>query len=833
MKTIFEYQRKIVEELQKKEYLTIHKLQKKIGISTYQERSNFLEALYNLELTGYIYNVKKGTYILFPADLYKIDKVTRKNNELYLENTKVFINQNNNGKDLIPNDTIIITKEENPKVIKILERDMLFFKDYLLRKLENNNLTKKQIIKLARVRNNKKITELKELLHELEKEGNIYSENDTYEKWPNTLIITKLESDNNNNLYFNLDSKRYYKEKEELNDAIEGDIVAVSKRGKHIVKIIERTKEEFILEVIEIDGVKQIEPVLLAGKGKIKVRFGSNTMKRLNVGDRIKAKITLDKTDEYYDAEYISTIGNVNDKDIDLISIAAKHGFDINFSEEALKEARSIPQSLSIDDYKNRYDFRNRFRVFTIDCDNTKDMDDAVSIIKEDNGNYILAVHIADVSYYVKRGSALDKEAYKRSLSLYPANYVIPNLPKELSAGICSLTPNTDRLTKSCIMEISKTGELLNYKIVDSVINSKKKMSYSKVNNLLDEGICDEDYLPFTNDLKLMQELSDILTNKRKSEGMLTFQENENNFIEDENGNVISIEAKNNGTAGKIIENFMIMYNYCESLYLNYIVGTSINRVHEEPDQEKLIKAFEKLENLGYNLPKLGSMPLYAYIQQILSTYQNTNDYEIISNIILKALPRAHYSIYPTGHFGLGLKYYTHSTSPIRRYPDLKAEQIIDSYQKGKLKEIEDAYTLEAICEYCSLKEEEKDKLEREIEIIKMLKYVERHLDKNYYGTITDIDSERAYLKTITNIPGYIEYKDLENIRYIKSKKYLKNEKDIIVLKIGDTVKVQALNTNHQELSVNFDIIKNLTLEQQNKKGATALKKTYVKKLFL
>ena len=833
MKTVFDYQREIISEMKENEYLTINELKKKIGIPSYQERSNFLEALYNLELKEGIYNVNKGTYTLFPKNLYKVDYVIPISKGLYLKRSKVIIDKNiNKGKVILPDDIVIVTNEKNPKVIKTIGRSMFFFKDYLLKELDKKELTYKQIKRLAIARNGQKITQLKDLLHSLEKEGKIYSQNNIFEKWPTNLALTKLETDKNNRLYFDLDGKRHYKESDELNNALDGDIIAVSRKGKHIAKIIERTKEELILEVVEIDGVKQLEPILLPGKGKIKVRISSNDMKHLKIGDRIKARVSLTKSDEYYEADYVSTIGNIKDSDIDLISIAAKHGFNIEFSEEALREARNIPQTVNVNDYKDRYDFTKRFKTFTIDCDNTKDMDDAISIMKNEKGNYILAVHIAHVSHYVKRGSALDKDAYERGLSAYPANYVIPNLPKELSNGICSLNPNVPRLTRTCIMEFSKNGELLNYKFINSIIESKKKMYYSEVNQVVDEGIVSDDYLPFVEDLTIFKEWSDIITEKRKNEGMLTFKEHENTFIEDENGNVTGIEERNNGTAGKMIENAMIWFNYCQSLYLNFIIGTSINRVHDLPDQDKLMEAFDKIHNLGYNLPKINSMTTSQYIQTILNMYQNTKDYPVISDIILKALPRAHYSIYPTGHFGLGLDYYTHSTSPIRRYPDLKAQQIIDSYEQGKLYEIEDNSTLEAICEHCSMKEQEADALEREVELIKMLNYVERHLDKSYYGTITDIDKERAYLRTITNIPGYIDYQGLDDIRFIKSKRYLKDEKDMVVLKVGDTVKVQAHDTNHKELLVDFDFIKNITLEQQNKKGATALRKSYVKKIY-
>ena len=470
MKTISDYEREIISELKENEYLTINELLKRTVIPSYQERSNLLEALYNLELKKGIYNVSKGTYTLFPSDLYKVDYVNLSPKGLYLRKSKVTIDENfNKGKTFLPEDIVIVNNEENPKIIKIIGRSMPFFKDYLLKELEQKNLTYKQIKHLAIARNRQKITELKDLLHNLEKTGKIYYQNKSFEKWPDNLALTKLETDDNNKLYFELDGKRYYKEGEELNNALDGDIIAVSRRGKHIIKIIERTKEELILEVVEIDGVKQIEPILLPGKGKIKVRISSNDMKRINVGDRIKARISLDETDGVYEADYISTIGNIKDNDIDIISIAAKHGFNMEFSEEALREARNIPQTVNINDYKDRYDFTKRFKTFTIDCDNTKDMDDAISIMKNEKGNYILAVHIAHVSHYVKRGSALDKDAYERALSVYPANSVIPNLPQELSNGICSLNPNVPRLTKTCIIEIPNNRELVNYKFVTPI----------------------------------------------------------------------------------------------------------------------------------------------------------------------------------------------------------------------------------------------------------------------------------------------------------------------------------------------------------------------------
>lgn len=833
MQTINDYEKKIMKAMEEEDTLTQSNLKKKVNISTYQGHSNFLEALYRLQLNGSVYSPKSGVYEKFPNNYY-YDYIIKTNNGLRL----LYGNRNISAKEksIIEGDKVIvtITEDKTIKILKVIKRKIENLEPYLLQELKKKDFSYKQIKNLAIAKSRKQITELKELLQRLEEEGKIYRDEHTYKIWPKELVLTKLELDEKGNPYFLYEGKRIYKEGKELNGALREDIIAVSRRGKHIKKIIKRNIHELVLEVIETDGVKELEPILLPGKGKIKVRISSTSMKKLHNGDRILANVSLVKTeDNVYEADFLNKIGEITDKDIDVISIAAKYGFYQEFSKEAMIETEKLPTEVTEEDMKGRYDLRKRFTAFTIDCDNTKDMDDAVSIMKNENGNYILAVHIAHVSHYIKRNSILDKEALERGLSAYPANSVIPNLPPKISNGICSLNPKVPRLTKTCIMEISKEGEILKYEFIDSVIESKIKMSYAKVNKLLDENIYDEEYAPYVDDLKLMKELSDILTRKRMQEGMLVFDENEVSFKEDENGNVIDIENKTNGTAGLIIENFMIEHNYCEALLLNYTIGTSINRVHETPDEISLSKAIIKLEELGYDLPKEENLTEKEYLQIVLNNYKNTKDFPIISQILLKSMPRARYSPYPTGHFGLGMDYYTHSTSPIRRYADLKAQQIIDSYNEGNLDEIEDTETLKSICDHCSFKEQQADLLEREVNLIKMMKYVDRHKDKYYHGTITDINEERAYLETATRIPGYIEYKDIPDIIFIKSKKRLKNEKGQVVLKVGDSVYIKSNKTNHRELKVDFDFIKNLTLEANNEKGATALRKDHVKKLSL
>ena len=834
MQKIDELKRKIMKELEKENTISFKELYSRMNIKSYQERSNFLEALYQLQIEEDVYNPKKYIYKSFPKDTHKLEEIIKTDNGLILSNENIIITN-----DMIKCDSILdkdlvvvnLTDKENPIITKVVQRDITSFIDYLMERLDSEELTYRQIKRMAVAKNAKSIEELHIALTELERNGKIFHDKNSYKKWPKGLTLTKLELDNKGRAFFKIDDKKVYPLGDELKGAIQQDILAVSRKGKHIEKIISRKMSHVVLEVIEVDGVKQLEPVLLPSKEKINVRISSKDMKGLAIGDRIIADVSLTKADEYYEADFVDKLGRIDDPNIDIISIAAKYGFDINFSHEAMEEANNIPQTVKEQELINRYDFSDNLLTFTIDCDETKDMDDAVSLIKKEDGHYILGVHIMDVAHYVKRGTHLDKEAYDRGLSTYPANTVIPALPHILSNGICSLNPNSKRLTKSIIMELDENGELINYNLVNSCITSKKKMAYSKVNKILDNEEIDDDYLPYVDNLKLMKELSDKLTAIREREGMLTFNEEEVAIIEDDKGNIMGIEKKDNGAAGKIIENYMIMANYCADLYLNFTIGRSIHRVHANPDPKRLEQAKDKLSSLGINLPKVDNIDTSSYLQTVLDEYKDSSQYPIVSEILLQALPRAIYSPYPLGHFGLGLSYYSHFTSPIRRYPDLKVQQIIDSYIANDLNTIESEEKLAEICEHCSFKERQADLLEKEVVKVKMMNYVDSHKEKTYYGTITGIDNERAYLNTVTHIPGYFEYEQSDNIRFIRSRNYIKNKDDEIILKIGDLVMVEGIEANRKELLAHFDFTKNLTLEQQNKKGATALKGQYVKKI--
>ena len=450
-------------ELEKENTISFKNLYSRMNINSYQERSNFLEALYLLQIEEDVYNPKKYIYKSFPKATHRLEHVTKGDNGLMLMNGKVKITS-----EMIKCDTILdkdlvvvnLTDKENPIITKVVQRDITSFIDYLIRKLDKEELTYRQIKRMAVAKNAKSIEELHIALTELEKTGKIFHDKNSYKKWPKGLTLTKLELDGKGKPFFKIGDKKIYPLGDELKGAMQQDILAVTRKSKHIEKIISRKISHVVLEVVEIDGVKQLESVLLPSKEKINVRISSKDMKSLAPGDRILADVSLTKTDEYYEADFIDKLGRIDDPNIDIISIAAKYGFDINFSHEAMEEANNLPQVVLKSELTNRYDFSDSLLTFTIDCDETKDMDDAVSLTKEENGHYILGVHIADVAHYVKRSSALDKEAYDRGLSTYPANTVIPALPHILSNGICSLNPNTKRLTKSIIMELDENGEL-------------------------------------------------------------------------------------------------------------------------------------------------------------------------------------------------------------------------------------------------------------------------------------------------------------------------------------------------------------------------------------
>lgn len=388
----------------------------------------------------------------------------------------------------------------------------------------------------------------------------------------------------------------------------------------------------------------------------------------------------LNRQDNGYNAEVLTIIGHKNDPGIDILSIVYKYGIEVEFNDEVKNELNAIPDSVSEEETKNRVDLRNEI-IFTIDGDDTKDIDDAISIEKLENGNYKLGVHIADVSYYVKEKTALYETAMERGTSVYLADRVIPMLPHKLSNGICSLNPNVDRLAISCIMEIDNNGKLISHDIFESVIKSRIQMTYKKVNKVLEENIIPEGYEEFADKLRLMQELADILRKMKIKRGYIDFDIDESKIIVDDTGKAIDVTLRNRGTGEKLIEDFMIMANETVAEHIAaYEFLPFIYRIHGEPSEEKITQFISYVSACGYKLTGKFKDIKPSDMQNILSQLKDTKEFSIFSDLLLRCMQKAVYDTNNIGHFGLGSRCYTHFTSPIRRFPDTTVHRLLRKY---------------------------------------------------------------------------------------------------------------------------------------------------------
>ena len=552
---------------------------------------------------------------------------------------------------------------------------------------------------------------------------------------------------------------------EYLHTAIKDDLVVVERYGSKgkICGILKRKNRKLVCEVKE----KKNKLVLIPfnGNKEISININKNLMKDLIVGDRVYVELE-DKADELnnINATEIFKIGNTDDAACDEICVAISNGFDIDFPKEALEELKSIPNEVTENDIKNRYDFRKE-NIFTIDSITTKDMDDAISIRKIENGNYVIGVHIADVAYYIKPQTELFKEALKRGTSVYLGYKVIPMLPKELSNGICSLNEGVDRLTKSTIFEYNpKTNKIVNYKIVDSVICSRKKMSYEDLNNYYKTGQIDEDYISLLDDINLIREFAYIANKSRKKKGNLEFDSNELKIktdLYDEN-NILAFEKRHSGEAEKIIEIFMILANEVVATEFSRKRNPFIYRTHSNPDELKLDSTIGIIENLGYRLVRIQNAYGQKAIQSILEDYKGSPEYTIISNLLLRSMAKAKYSTVNEGHFGLALDNYCHSTSPIRRFPDLIVQTLINifinndyslyNHWRSLIDDLDD------IAYHSSYKERKEDDSEKDYLKLKMAKYMEKHKDEEFEGILLDVDKENVFIKLDNNVRGILDY---------------------------------------------------------------------------
>ena len=488
-----------------------------------------------------------------------------------------------------------------------------------------------------------------------------------------------------------------------------------------------------------------------------------------------------------------------------------------DFEDIVYKQVENIPSEVLEEEKINRLDLRN-IKTVTIDGEDAKDLDDAITIEKLDNGHYNLGVHIADVTHYVKEGTPLDREALKRGTSVYLVDRVIPMLPHKLSNGICSLNQKEDRLALSCIMGIDKNGNVVNHQIAETIINVDKRMSYTIVNDVLtNEDSCYlEDNKEFLNMFKTMEELRNILLQKRIKRGAIEFDFEEAKILLDENRKPIEIKLYDRNVATSIIEEFMLIANETVAEHYYWLELPFVYRSHEEPDIEKVEEMAEFISKFGYKLK--GSNIHSKAFQKLLDKAKGTPEEMIISRVVLRSFKQARYTFRNEGHFGLAANYYCHFTSPIRRYPDLQIHRIIKENISGKLDEKRIntlSKKLPDVCLKCSTRERVADDAERETCLVKKVEFMEDKVGQIFEGVISSVTSWGIYVELPNTVEGMVSPKTIEDDYYYYDEKNMQyfGEKTGKRYCLGDVVKVKLVDTNLYERTIDFKFVNDEDIE--------------------
>ena len=570
------------------------------------------------------------------------------------------------------------------------------------------------------------------------------------------------------------EDKDYHVSYENVNGAIDGDevVIKVIDESKHeaaVVRVNKRNLNNLLVGELYTKDDKNFLK-LDDDKLNIIVEISSDDLEGAVPGHKIVVKIENKITkSNYYQGKVIRILGHKDDPGVDILSIAARYQINDVFPDEVIEELKSIPDEVSKEELASRKDLTGEV-IFTIDGDDTKDIDDAISIKKLDNGNYLLGVHIADVSHYVKDGTALGDEAYLRGTSSYLANTVIPMLPHQLSNGICSLNPDVIRLTISCIMEIDDKGNLVDSEIFESYIKSRKQMTYKNVNKILNENIVPNGYDEFVSDLKLMEELSKIIRKNKIEKGYLDFDVPEPKIITDKNGKAIDIQRRVQDTGENLIEDFMIMANETVASTISYMDLPFIYRVHGLPDEEKIRNFLHFINILGYKIHANLKNITPKTIQNILKQLKDKKEYNILSSMLLRSMQKAIYDNVNIGHFGLASKFYTHFTSPIRRFPDLTVHRLLRVYlfNHNIDNQTIDYYNsvLPDIAKHSSEREMAATQCERDVDDMKMAEYMESHVGEVYKGVISTVTNFGVYVELDNLVEGMIKIDELDDDYY-------------------------------------------------------------------
>ncbi|MCM3178888.1 ribonuclease R [Cytobacillus horneckiae] len=607
----------------------------------------------------------------------------------------------------------------------------------------------------------------------------------------------------------------------ETNNAMHGDIVLArvssessgQRREGTVVRILERGVQQIVGTYTESkhfgfvipDDKKFASDIFIpkaASKGAVE-------------GHKVVVKLTTyPEGRKSAEGEVTEILGHKNDPGVDILSIIHKHGLPMEFPSDVLDQAEQTPEQISEKEIEDRRDLRNQ-TIVTIDGADAKDLDDAVTVTKLENGNYKLGVHIADVTYYVQENSAIDAEAADRATSVYLVDRVIPMIPHRLSNGICSLNPKVDRLTLSCEMEITSEGEVVNHEIFQSVIKTTERMTYSDVNKILedkDEELI-ERYKALVPMFQLMEELAQVLRTKRMHRGAIDFDFKEAKVLVDQDGAPQDVVIRERSVAEKLIEEFMLAANETVAEHFHWMDVPFIYRIHEDPKEDKLRRFFEFITNFGYIVKGTANAIHPRALQEIIEEVQGKPEEMVISTVMLRSMQQAKYDPESLGHFGLSTEFYTHFTSPIRRYPDLIVHRLIRTYLiEGKL----DSATQEKwdsilpdIADHSSNMERRAVDAERETDELKKAEYMMDKIGVEYDGIISSVTNFGMFVELPNTIEGliHVSYMTDDYYRYEERQLAMIGERTGNVFRIGDEITVRVINVNKDERSIDFEIV--------------------------
>ena len=600
-----------------------------------------------------------------------------------------------------------------------------------------------------------------------------------------------------------------------VKNAMNGDIVAVritedKAEGRRAEGTITEVLQRNVKTIVGVYTKSRNFGFVVADDKKISsdIYIPKKHRGKAKTNDKVVVQIIrYPEVDRKAEGRIVEILGKADDTNVDLLSILRVYDYKKEFPKDVQKEANMMPQVVL--NANGRVDLRDK-EIFTIDGADTKDIDDAISIERVGK-NYLLGVHIADVSNYVREGSSLDKEAVKRGTSVYLIDTVIPMLPKELSNGICSLNPNEDRNALSIDILLDENANILNSKLYKSVIRSKKQMTYDNVYKIIELDEVQDGYEPFVGTLKLMKELALKLIDKRHCEGAIDFDMPEAKIILDENDKVVEIKPYEITIANRLIEQFMVLANECVAKTFCEKQLPFIYRIHEQPDVEKLQRFKVFLTNLNYS-NNFSEEVKPKEIQKVVEDSKGKSEEKVVSMMALRAMQLAKYSNENLGHFGLALKNYCHFTSPIRRYPDLFIHRVISEYLAGRLDDKQKKKFARLAVKYSessSDMEQKAEEAERDLEDIKKCEYMEEHVGEEFDGIISGVTNFGIFVELENTVEGLVHVENMRDdyYNYDELSVSMIGERTRKVYKMGDKIRVRVLGTDRVLKRIDFEIL--------------------------